>query len=62
MQLAFGWQIAKQLSGVNPPSLSNNKNFRLKKVVFFLCNKLKIAVKTIIHQNSALSKTLLGKS
>ena len=30
-QLALGWQIAKQLSGFNPFSLSNNKNYRLKK-------------------------------
>ena len=30
-QLALGWQIAKQLSGLNPFSLSNNKNYRLKK-------------------------------
>ena len=30
-QLALGWQIAKQLSGLKCPSLSNNKNYRLKK-------------------------------
>ena len=24
------WQIAKQLSGLNPLSLSNNKNYELK--------------------------------
>ena len=30
-QLALKWQIAKQLSGFNPFSLSNNKNYRLKK-------------------------------
>ena len=30
-QLALGWQIAKQLSGFNLFSLSNNKNYRLKK-------------------------------
>ena len=29
---------------------------------FFLCNKRKIAVKPTIHQNSAVSKTFLGKS
>ena len=23
-QLALGWQIAKQFSGINPPSLNNN--------------------------------------
>ena len=27
-QLAFGWQIAKQLSGLKSPSLTNNKNYR----------------------------------
>ena len=30
-QLSLGCQIAKQLSGLNPFSLSNNKNYRLKK-------------------------------
>ena len=35
-QLALGWQIAKQLSGLNPFSLSNNKNYRLKKSGVFL--------------------------
>ena len=29
-QLALAWQIAKQLSGLNPLSLSNNKNYSLK--------------------------------
>ena len=29
-QLALGWQIAKQLSGLNPLSLSNNINYKLK--------------------------------
>ena len=29
--LALGWQISKQLSGLNPLSISNNKNYRLKK-------------------------------
>ena len=33
-QLALGWQIAKQLSGLIPLSLSNNKNYRLKKSAF----------------------------
>ena len=28
-QLALAWQIAKQLSGLNPLSLSNNKNYSL---------------------------------
>ena len=30
-QLVLGWQIAKKLSGLNPFSLSNNKNYSLKK-------------------------------
>ena len=29
-QLALAWQIAQQLSGLNPLSLSNNKNYSLK--------------------------------
>ena len=28
-QVALGWQIAKQLSGLNILSLSNNKTYRL---------------------------------
>ena len=59
-QVALGWQIAKQLSGPNPVSLSNNKNYRYRKLEFFLCNKRKIVVKLITHQNSAVSKALLG--
>ena len=30
-QLALAWKITKQISGLNPLSLSNNKNYRLKK-------------------------------
>ena len=30
-QLALGWQIPIQVLGLNPFSLSNNKNYRLKK-------------------------------
>ena len=30
-QLPLPWQIAKQLSGLNPASLSYNKNYKLKK-------------------------------
>ena len=60
-QLALRWQISKQLSGLNPYSLSNNKNFISKKVEFFLCNKLKITVKPTIHHNSADTKALLRK-
>ena len=30
-QLALGWQIAKELSGLNPLSLNNNENYRLKR-------------------------------
>ena len=29
-QLALSWQIAKQLSGLHPLSLSNNQNYSLK--------------------------------
>ena len=29
-QLALAWQIAKQLSELNPLSISNNKNYNLK--------------------------------
>ena len=53
-QLALAWQIAKQLSGLNPLSLSNNKNYSLKKSGFFLCKNRKIAVKPTVHQNSAV--------
>ena len=60
-QLALGWQIAKQRSGLNALSISNNKNYILKKKGVFLCNKRKIAVKPTVHQNSAVSKALLGK-
>ena len=52
---------AKQLSGLNSLSLSNNKNYRLKKSGAFFCNKRKIAVKTTMQQNSAVSKAFLGK-
>ena len=34
-QQAFGWQIAKQLSVLNLFSLSNNKDYRLKKIGVF---------------------------
>ena len=54
-QPALGSQIAKQLSGLNLFSLSNNK------VEFFLCNKRKIAVKPTINQNLAVSKALFRK-
>ena len=60
-QLALGWQIAKQLSGLTPYLLSNNEICRLKKVKFFFCNKRKMAVKVTIQQNSAISKSLLAK-
>ena len=59
-QLALKWQIAKQLSGLDPLSVSNSKNYRLKKSrVFPLCNKHKTAVRPTIQQNSAASKALL---
>ena len=50
----------KQLSGLNPLSITNNKNERLRKSrVFPLCNKH--TPKLTIHQNSAASKALLEK-
>ena len=60
-QLALGWQIAKQLSGLKPLSLSHSKNYRLKKTDFFLCNKRETAVKQTLYQNPPASKALLGK-
>ena len=61
-QLALGWKIRKQLSGFNLFSLSNNKNYILKKIGVFICNKRKLAVKLTIHQNSAVSKNIIGKN
>ena len=29
-QLVLGWQVANQYSGLNPPLLNNNKNYRFK--------------------------------
>ena len=58
IQLALGWQIAKQSLGLNPFSLSINRNYKLKKSGVF---PLLIAVKPTIHYNSAASKALLGK-
>ena len=52
-QLALRWQIAKQLSWFNLLSLSNDKNYRLKKVEFFLCNKRKIVniyILPLVHE------------
>ena len=57
-QLALGGKIVKQISWLNPLSLSNNKNYRLNKSGVFPCQ---IAVKPTIHQSSAVSKALLGK-
>ena len=34
-QLAFEWQIAKPLSGLNPVLLSNNENYRLRESEVF---------------------------
>ena len=57
-QLALGQQITKELSELNPPSQSNNKNYRLKISGVFPRNKRKIAVEPTIHQNSAVSNSL----
>ena len=62
-QLHPASQIDKQLSGLNPLSRSKTiKTADSRRVKFFLCNKRKIAVKPTIHQNSHVSKELLGKS
>ena len=60
-QLAFGWQIEKQLSALKPLSLSSNKNYRLKEIKFFHFNKRKIAAKPTIYHYSAVSKAILGQ-
>ena len=49
--------LKAELIGVG--SLSENKNYRLKKSFSFIINKT--AVRLTIHQNSASSKALLGK-
>ena len=51
-QLTLGWQTAKKISGLNPLSVSNNKNYALQKSKVFLDNKRKAAVKPIIQENS----------
>ena len=38
-KLSLEWQIAKQFSGLNFFSLSNNKNYGLKMSGVFYCNK-----------------------
>ena len=53
-------QIAKQLSGLKPLSLSNNKTTDQRKIELLPCNKHKLAVKPTIDQNSTVSKTFLG--
>ena len=35
-QIVLGWQIAKPVSGFTLFSLSNNKNYRVKKIEVFL--------------------------
>ena len=52
-------KLLSNFSGLKHLSLSNNKNYRLKKEEFFLCNKRKVAVKPTIHQNYL--KNIIGK-
>ena len=40
-QVALAWKIAKQLSGLNLLSLSNNKNYRLKRNSFLFAINIK---------------------
>ena len=53
-QLALGWKIVKQLSGLNPFSLSNSNNYRSKKSGLFLSNKRKLDAKPTIRHNLAV--------
>ena len=58
---ALGWQIAKQLSGLSPVSLSNNKNYRKRNIELFVCNKRKLVLKQTMHQNSVVSQSIIEK-
>ena len=61
-QLVLGWKITKQLLGLNPLSRSNNKNNKLKKVEFLLCNKPKIADKSTKNSSKfSCPKSIFGK-
>ena len=59
-QLGLGWEIANQLSGFNPLSLRNNKNYISRKGEFFLCNKRKIVLNDNAPKFSYL-KSISGK-
>ena len=59
--VSMGKQLVLALSGLNPLSLRNNKNSKLKKSGVFPCNKRKIAAKPTINQNLAVSEALSGK-
>ena len=51
-----------RVQGPGPGFKNNhNKNYRLRKLKFFLFNKRKIDVKPTVHQNSVVPKALLGK-
>ena len=56
-QLTLWWQITKQ-----PSFTKQQYKLQIKKLMFFLCNKRKIAVKATIYQHSAISKALLVNS
>ena len=54
--------MVQVFQGPGPGFKSNHsKNYRLRKLKFFLFNKRKIDVKPTVHQNSAVPKALLGK-
>ena len=53
------WFLLTQVSTLFEQAII--KNTGLGKVEFFLCNKRKIAVKLIIHQNLAVCKGLFEK-
>lgn len=48
-QVAFWWQISDERSGLNPLSLSNSRNYILKKSGVFPSSKCKIDIKPTMH-------------
>lgn len=48
-QVAFWWQVSDERSGLNPLSLSNNRNYILKKSGVFPSSKCKIDIKPTMH-------------
>ena len=55
-KLSLEWQIAKQFSGLNFFSLSNNKNYGLKMSGVFYCNKHNAVEFIILLKGNLLQK------